>query len=189
MRSLPDQPLLDRIVRGRAWIPLLGVMLAGIVAMQVEVLKLGTSIGRSLERGTALQSRNELLRANVAALDDGQRIERLAARTGMVMPAPAAVGFLAGAPRANVQKALTNIHAPNPSSFIAGLPSSSSTSPAGTSTLATPASTGSTATATATAPATSAPTGSTAPTAPVTPGPANAALTAPATAAAPATGG
>ena len=41
VRSLPDHSLLDRLVRGRAWIPLLGVLLAGIVAMQVEVLKLG----------------------------------------------------------------------------------------------------------------------------------------------------
>jgi hypothetical protein len=38
VRALPDHPLLDRLIRGRAWIPILGVMLAGIVAMQVEVL-------------------------------------------------------------------------------------------------------------------------------------------------------
>src|SRR5689334_10730035 len=48
VRALPDHALLDRIVRGRAWIPLLGVLLAGIVAMQVEVLKLNAGIGRSL---------------------------------------------------------------------------------------------------------------------------------------------
>ncbi len=122
VRSLPDQALLDRVLRGRAWIPLLGVMLVGIVAMQVEVLKLGTSIGRSLQLGTALQSRNELLRASVASLGDGQRIERLAAGLGMVMPGPAAVGFLASAPETDVQKALASIHAPNRSSFIARLP-------------------------------------------------------------------
>src|SRR5205085_833946 len=95
LRDLPDHPLLDRLVRGRAWIPLLGVMLAGIVAMQVEVLKLGASIGRSIERSTALQSRNELLRESVASLADEQRIERLASGLGMVMPTPGAVGFLA----------------------------------------------------------------------------------------------
>src|SRR5438105_2710091 len=48
IRTLPDHSLLDRIVRGRAWILVLGVMLAGIVAMQVELLKLNASIGRSL---------------------------------------------------------------------------------------------------------------------------------------------
>ncbi len=92
--SLPDRPLLDRVVRGRAWIPILGVLLAGIVAMQVEVLKLNASMGRSLERGTALASRNQQLRASVSALSDDARIERLAAQQGMVMPAPEAVTFL-----------------------------------------------------------------------------------------------
>jgi len=46
------------------------VLLAGIVAMQVEVLKLGASMGRAIERGTALQNTNELLRENVATLAD-----------------------------------------------------------------------------------------------------------------------
>jgi hypothetical protein len=117
VRSLPDHGLLDRIVRGRAWIPLLGVLLAGIVAMQVEVLKLGASIGRSLERSTALEGRNELLRANVAALADDQRIERLAAKMGMIMPGPDQVGFLAATKSGNVGRAMANIHAPDPGNF------------------------------------------------------------------------
>ena len=50
--------------------------------MQVEVLKLSATTGRSIERGTALASRNEQLRASVAELSDDQRIERLAARWG-----------------------------------------------------------------------------------------------------------
>src|SRR5947209_11760328 len=52
VRDLVD-PLLDRAIRSRAWIPILGAMLAGIVAIQVEVLKFGSSIGRSLQRVTA----------------------------------------------------------------------------------------------------------------------------------------
>jgi hypothetical protein len=116
-RSLPDHQLLDRIVRGRAWIPLLGILLTGIVAMQVEVLKLGASIGRSIERSTALQSRNELLRSSVASLADEQRIERLAAAMGMVMPAPEQVGFLsAGAKK--LSAALQNVHPPNAAGFM-----------------------------------------------------------------------
>jgi hypothetical protein len=122
VRALPDHQLLDRIVRGRAWIPLLGVLLAGIVAMQVEVLKLSAGMGRSLERGTALQSRNEQLRASVAALSDDQRIESLAARMGMIMPAPDAVHFLTLGGQADVVHALSSAHAPDASAFIAGLP-------------------------------------------------------------------
>lgn len=123
LRSLPDHALLDRLVRGRFWIPLLGVMLAGIVAMQVEVLKLNASIGRSLQRGAALQSQNELLRASVSSLTDGQRIESLAAGMGMVMPAPDAVGFLSAQNGAGAARAAANIHPPDASSFLSLLPS------------------------------------------------------------------
>jgi hypothetical protein len=117
IRALPDHSLLDRIVRGRAWIPILGVMLAGIVAMQVEVLKLNATVGRSLERTTTLQNTNDLLHASVASLADDQRIERLAAGRGMIMPAPVQVGFLSNGPGV-LSKALGNIHSPDPGGFM-----------------------------------------------------------------------
>ena len=69
------------------WIPLLGVLLAGIVAAQVEILKLGATMGRALEQTTTLTDRNEQLRGSVAALADDQRIEQLAANMGMVLAA------------------------------------------------------------------------------------------------------
>jgi hypothetical protein len=121
VRALPDHSLLDRIVRGRVWIPLLGVLLAGIVAMQVEVLKLGASMGLSIQRGTALQSRNEILRANVASLTDETRIEQRAAAMGMVMPLPGEATFLTVGGRADVQRAINNIHAPDATAFAAAL--------------------------------------------------------------------
>jgi hypothetical protein len=99
----------------------LGVLLAGIVAMQVEVLKLGTSVGRSIERSSTLLSQNELLQASVATLADDQRIERLAAGMGMVMPGPTAVAFLSAPSDGNAGKALANIHAPDPTGFAAAL--------------------------------------------------------------------
>ena len=130
VRALPDHALLDRVIRGRVWIPLLGVLLAGIVAMQVEVLKLNAGIGRSLEKSTTLQDRNQLLRASVAKLADDQRIESLAAKRGMFMPAPSAVHFVA-AGRANDQRATANIHAPDPTTFTANLPAADTTAGAG----------------------------------------------------------
>jgi hypothetical protein len=149
-RSLPDHVLVDRLVRGRAWIPVLGVLLAGLVAMQVEVLKLGASIGRSIEQGSALTSQNQLLRASVASLADDQRIERLAASMGMVMPAPTAVGFLQARAGGDVTRALANIHAPDSSTFLAQLPSASVATAAPTSS-GTGQPTSSTATSTTTA--------------------------------------
>jgi hypothetical protein len=116
--SLPDHPWLDRVVRGRAWIPLLGVLLAGIIAAQVEILKLGATMGRALEQTTTLTTQNEQLRGSVAALADDQRIERLAAGMGLVLPPPGAVGYLAAQPGGNASGALANIHSPNPSAFV-----------------------------------------------------------------------
>jgi hypothetical protein len=136
VRSLPDHSLLDRLVRGRAWIPVLGVLLAGIVAMQVEVLKLGTSMGRSIERSSALQSQNELLQANVASLADDQRIERLAAGMGMVMPGPAAVAFLSAPPAGSVGQAIANIRAPDPAGFAAAVSAQAAASAAAASVAA-----------------------------------------------------
>jgi hypothetical protein len=124
IRSLPDHKLLDRLIRGRWWIPVLGVMLAGVVAMQVEVLKLGASMGRSLERNSVLSSENAALRQSVATLGDDQRIEQLAGSMGMVMPPPQAVGFLSANANANgnAGRALANIHQPSASSFLSLTP-------------------------------------------------------------------
>ena len=124
VRALPDHALLDRLIRGRVWIPLLGVLLAGIVAMQVEVLKLGASMGRSLEATTSLQSRNEQLQATVATLADDQRIERLAAGMGMIMPDPDAVNFLSAGPVGSANQVVASIHQPDALAFTANLPAS-----------------------------------------------------------------
>ena len=94
-------------------------MLTGIVAMQVEVLKLGARMGHSIERASFLQGRNESLRASVASLADDQRIERLAAKRGMLMPQPTDLAFLSASDGAGVTRALAGIHAPSPARFLA----------------------------------------------------------------------
>jgi cell division protein FtsL len=118
LRSLPERALIDRLVRGRAWIPVLGLMLVGIVAMQVEVLKLGAGIGRAVQQTTELSARNQALRASVAALGDDQRIESMAAKMGMIMPAPGAVGFLNWS-GVRSRRTAASVHAPDSSQFLA----------------------------------------------------------------------
>jgi hypothetical protein len=100
----------------------LGVLLAGIVATQVEILKLGASMGRAIEQTTTLTSENEQLRGSVATLGDDQRIERLASAMGMVLPPPGAVGYLPAGPNADVSRALSNLHSPDPSAFVSLTP-------------------------------------------------------------------
>jgi hypothetical protein len=121
LRALPDHRWLDRLVRGHVWIPLLGVLLTGIVAIQVEVLKLGTGIGRSINLATQLQSRNELLTASDAALGSDQRIMREAAKLGMYMPGPTETGFVAAGGRGAVRRAIQGIRTPDAQAFLAAL--------------------------------------------------------------------
>jgi len=137
--ALPDHGWLDKVVRGRVWIPLLGVLLAGIVAAQVEILKLGASMGRSLEQTTTLTTQNEQLRYSVASLSNDQRIQRLATSMGMVLPPPGAVGYLGANARGDVTRALGNIHTPDATAFMALAPTNGAlvTGP-GTSMLPTP---------------------------------------------------
>lgn len=126
-RTLPDHRLIDRLVRGRAWIPVLGLLLAGIVATQVEVLKLGASMGRWVERSAALTSHNQALQASVATLSDDQRIERRAAQMGMVMPAATAITFLPERSGQEVRGALAAMRGPDPTQFLATLQAQAST--------------------------------------------------------------
>ena len=55
----------------------------------------------------SVSTKNQALQADVAGLMDDQRIERLAAKMGMVMPDPAAVSFLSAQPGAG--RAVANI--------------------------------------------------------------------------------
>jgi hypothetical protein len=139
LRSIPDHSLLDRLVRGRMWIPLLGVLLAGVVATQVEVLRLNASMGHALHQSASLLVRNEALRASVAELSDDARIERLAAGMGMVMPGPTTLSFVN--PQTDVSRAIQNIHSPDPNQFAAQLPSADATAAGDSSTASSSGST------------------------------------------------
>lgn len=165
VRSLPDSRLIDRLVRGRAWIPVLGLMLVGIVFMQVEELKLGASIGHAIVRTETLQTRNELLRARVTMLADDQRIERLAAAQGMVMPAPGDIGFL-GARGVDRGRAAAAIKSPNPAAFATLLSANAAVTQAPTPPSAPASTTPGTA---STAPGTASTTPTSATTTPITP--------------------
>jgi hypothetical protein len=95
--------------------------------MQVEILKLGTTLGRSIERTASLQSKNESLQASIASLGDDQRIERLAAGMGMVTPAPGLLSFIGAHPQHQLGAALANIHAPDSTGFAAQLAAQAAT--------------------------------------------------------------
>jgi hypothetical protein len=96
---VPDARVLDRLIRGRLWIGLIGGALVMLVFMQVSLLKLNTGISADILESQNLERSNAELRAGVSSLDSGQRIQDLAAARGMVMPDDGQLRFLrAGAP-------------------------------------------------------------------------------------------
>ncbi len=68
-RHLPDSSLIVRMTRGRAWIAVLGVLLVGIVAVNVLTLSFSAAAGHIDQNITALEEENPLLRSRVAQRD------------------------------------------------------------------------------------------------------------------------
>ena len=99
VRALPDSRWLDRALRGRLWIWLLGAALLGVVGMQVTLLKLNSGIGRAVETTATLERQNAALEASIARLSDTNRVQVGAAGLGMLVPAPGDVGYLNSRPR------------------------------------------------------------------------------------------
>ena len=75
------------------------MMLGGIVAMQVSLLKLNSSISQSVEQSSTLERVNADLETQVAQLSSGDRIQTAAAKEGMVAPPAGDVGFLHSRPQ------------------------------------------------------------------------------------------
>jgi cell division protein FtsL len=87
-------PLIDRLLRGPAWVVIVGALLAGIVFLNVSVLELNRGIAKTDAQAGVLERVNSGLRARVAKLDSGERIQQLAADRGFVMPQPGDVTFV-----------------------------------------------------------------------------------------------
>jgi hypothetical protein len=91
---LLDAPFLDRLIRGRAWIALIAFALLGIVAMQVAILRLGASIGRSVGQIEQLSQQNETAATTIAGLQPGQNVGAEATALGMVYPPDDNIDYL-----------------------------------------------------------------------------------------------
>ncbi len=71
------------MTRGRAWIGVLGVLLVGIVALNVVTLSLSASAGHIDQNIGALEDENSLLNARVAHLYGSARVRHEAAGQGL----------------------------------------------------------------------------------------------------------
>lgn len=84
VRDLPDSGLVVRMTRGRAWIGVLGLLLAGIVALNVITLSLAATSGRIDEQMTVLDRENSRLEGREAQLFSTARVRDEAAALGLL---------------------------------------------------------------------------------------------------------
>ncbi len=105
--------LLDRMLRGRAWICVVAAALGGIVFMQVWLLKLNTGISRAVQTTATLERQNAELEAGIARLSAGDRIRRLAGGRGMSDPPAGAVAYVTARGAYDAGKAVGRMTAPS----------------------------------------------------------------------------
>lgn len=103
--------VLDKLLAGRGWIGLVFVLLAGIVFFNVDLLQMNHEIARNADRAAAVKTENARLRADLARLGSSERIQEVAARAGLVLPAPGEVRYLKAAPATDAKRAARRIDA------------------------------------------------------------------------------
>jgi cell division protein FtsL len=106
--------LLDRLLRGRVWVFLIGTLLVGIVFFNVDVLRLNRTIATTTEKATKLKQANARLVLEQARLASSERIQTEAARIGMVLPAPGDVHYLKSHLNRDARHATQRMVPPNP---------------------------------------------------------------------------
>lgn len=96
VRALPDSGPIVRMTRGRAWIAVLGLLLAGIVALNVITLSLAAEAGQVAQSIQALDEDNSVIRSRDARLSGAGRVRHDAAALGLSGAAEEVVSVRAG---------------------------------------------------------------------------------------------
>jgi cell division protein FtsL len=128
--------VIDALLRGRAWIALVAVLLVGIVFFNVDLLKLNRDIAATAQRASGVQRENARLRLAVARLDGSERVQTAAAEHGLLLSAPGDVRYLRANPLVDATHAAKMITAPDSSQPAPDPTPQSSTPQAATPTAA-----------------------------------------------------
>jgi hypothetical protein len=99
VRNLPDSSLVVRMTRGRVWIGVLGVLLVGIVALNVITLSLAAGAGHIDQNIQALDEENSILRSRDAQRSGAGRIAHDGATLGLSAAAVDQVGSVQASSR------------------------------------------------------------------------------------------
>lgn len=92
--GLADCGLVTGMARSRAWIGVLGVLLAGIVAVNVIGLSLSASNSAVAAKIDAIERDNSVQRHRIAGRSSTERIQQEATALGLAIPDPDAIHYL-----------------------------------------------------------------------------------------------
>lgn len=92
--GIADSGLVVRMTRGRIWIGVLGVLLVGIVALNVWALELNASSSKVAQQTDGLKRANSALQARIAGELSNEQVQRAAAQLGLAVPEPGAVRYV-----------------------------------------------------------------------------------------------
>lgn len=101
--------VLDNLLHGRGWIAIVFVLLAGIVFFNVDLLQMNRDIAAMADNAGELKRENSKLRTDIARLGSSERIQRVAAEAGLVLPAPGEVRYLYADPSVDARRAAARI--------------------------------------------------------------------------------
>jgi cell division protein FtsL len=110
--------VLDALLTGRAWIALVGVLLAGIVFFNVDLLQMNRDITQMADKAAQVKRENDRLRHDYARLASSERIQEAAAAVGLVYPAAGEVRYLQSKPKLDAHNASKRIIAPTTATLV-----------------------------------------------------------------------
>jgi hypothetical protein len=110
---IPDHRVVDRVIRSRGVIWLIGLLLGGIVAMQVSLLRLNSGISRAVQTQSTLEKQNMALQSSIAGLTSGERVTTAAAGGQMIDPPAGQTRYLTARPATDPARAARRYKPPS----------------------------------------------------------------------------
>src|SRR3954471_7216457 len=110
---IPHYRAVDRVLRSRGCIWLIGLLLGGIVAMQVSLLRLNSGISRAVQTQSTLEQQNMALQSAIAELTSGERVTVAAAGGEMVDPPAGQTRYLTAHPATDPARAARRYKPPS----------------------------------------------------------------------------
>ena len=113
LSRIPDHYVVDRLLRSRLCIWVIGIMLGGIVAMQVSSLKLNAGISRAVQTQKTLELQNATLRDANAQAISGERLREEAVKLSLIDPRAGQTRFLTAHPATDPRRAARRMKPPS----------------------------------------------------------------------------